>query len=336
VRLQTSSRKGFRAATNTIPVAVELDVPVGTFEDGDDFVELSVDLDQSGIPDPATSVRLHTDRHVSMGFADALPDGTVNLLASVSDFSIELPSKRLENIGIDVAARIIVREKTQPLPRIPLFIDTAPPIVGPVQPTNYAGFVPAKRQLQVSAWAWDAGSGVNRVEAVFDAADSGEFPAEGEFIQATQVSDREWVLSIDVGEKVGPRTLLVRGVDDVGNQSDSVRLPFDVVSLTESAARIKQQTVELAGSVIFRDDLVPQVEVKLISIPEDATQPPNSDDAVIVQTGQNGRFSIPSVAPGNYLLAFKVVIRNRVRRTEREILIEPGPRRTMQVDVDLP
>ncbi len=341
VRLKASSLGGFRAATHSISVAMELDVPVGSFENGDDLVELGIDFDATGTSDPESSVRLHTDRSVSVGFVDALPDGTVNLHASVSDFTVDLPVGQLQNVGVDVAAKITVKKESRQIPPIELFIDTAPPIVGPVQPTNHAGFVPVNSSLEISAWAWDAGSGVKQVEAVFDVTGSGEFPAKGKFVQATRVSDREWALVIAAGEKPGPQTLLVRGVDRVGNHSDPVRMSLEIVSLTEGKARVKQQTVEIAGSVIFRDEFVPGAEVRLIAISKTAEESDGEahhggGSAVVVQTKPNGRYSITGVPPGDYVLNARGVIRNRVRRMERKIVVAAGPQRTVQVDVDLP
>jgi hypothetical protein len=336
VRIATSSQQGFRPATDSIPIAVEIDAPVGTFESNNDFVEFSLDLEGTGDLDPASTVRLNADRSAAIGFIKALPDGTLQFQSTVSDFELALPSQSLENVQVDVATRIRLRNEMRSNPNVPLFIDTAPPIVGSVKPTNYVGFVPAQTPLELSIWVWDAASGVERVEAVFDTLDSGEFPAEGSFTQASLRNDRQWDLVIDSGALTGTRTLLVRGVDYVGNQSEPVRVPLEIISPSESIEKTQLLTVELAGTVIFRDDLVPQAEIKLTSIPATPDGTASEDAAAIAKTRPDGGYSISGVAPGSYLLNAKGVINNRVRRTQQEITVAPGPQRTIQVDLVLP
>ena len=429
VRLMTSSEQGFLSETATIPVSVQVDAPVGTFEGGNDVIEFRIDSgledetptpapeDDSSqapedgplpapsdgptpapgnVPSPAPEflpapealpvpapellpppapgpdatpdsesavdlvsvpvqepltkgeqeselqdntalVELQTDRSVQMGLVKAMPDGNVSLQASVSDFEIELPTGRLENVGLDVEARIVVQDdRTHVIPRIPLYIDTAPPVVGPARATNFTGFVPVGSQLKISVWAWDAGCGVKKVEAAFDMAGTGEFPAEGAATQGGQVSGREWGLVVDSGAITGQRTLLIRAVDYVGNESDPIRLPLEIVSLEEGEARAQTQTVVIAGIVIFRDDLVPGADVTLKPVAETAGDPAAEEGGVVVKTNDKGRYSIPNVAPGNYVLGSRGVIRNRVRRTEQEVTVTPGPKRTIHVDVALP
>jgi hypothetical protein len=336
VRLVSSLPEGWSAARASIPVALEVDAPVGSFEDAEDFIELGVDVDGSGETEPASTVRLTADRSVSVGFLKALPDGTIQLQADVADFNIALPSNRLENVNVQVGTRIEVQGEVHQGPKIPFLIDTAPPIVGSVSPINYAGFVPVQGALELSVWVWDAGTGVQKVEAVFDTTNSGEFPAEGEFIQATQKTGRQWTLRMDAGEVSGSRILLVRGVDQVGNQGPAVKVPVEIVALDGVAARGKQQTVELTGTVSFRDASVPDVEMKLIAVPANPKLPVSGEEPLIVRTKPDGTYSIAGVRPGSYLLNAKGVLNNRVRRIAKEVTVAVGPQRSIQVDVALP
>lgn len=130
--------------------------------------------------------------------------------------------------------------------------------------------------------------------------------------------------------------LLVRGVDAVGNESEPVAVELEIVSLEESAERVKQQTVDLVGTIQYREKVVREADVKLIAISEDPTQPPDEEKAMAVQSLENGRYTIPGVSPGSYRLAARGVINNKVHRVETDVLVTPGPKRSMRVDVVLP
>lgn len=336
LQMTTASKNGVLASTESIPVALQVDTPVGSFEDGHDTLVIGIDPEGKGVPNPETSIRLTADRSVRIGFVKSHPDGTVDLNTVVSDFMIDLPVDRLENLDFGVAANLTVNNQSQAFPSIPLLIDTAAPIVGPVNQTQSVGFVNVGGPIELSVWAWDTGSGVTKVEAAFDQDGSGEFPEAGELFSAVQISSREWALTANAGADIGKKTLLVRGVDGVGNASEPVAIDVEVVSLKEGAERVKQQTVDLIGTIQHREKVVSEAEVKLIAIPEDPTQEPDLVAAIAVRSMENGRYSIPGVAPGSYRLAARRVIRNKVHRVEKDIVVAPGPKRSMRIDVTLP
>lgn len=336
VRLAMITKDGFLAATDAIAVAVQIDAPIGSFDNGTDVVEMGIDTDGSGTPSRSSSVRLRTDRNVAIDFMQAKPGGVFELRSTVSDHEIVLPTARLANFAVNIVTRITLDGSTRQVSDVPLFIDTEPPIVGPIQPIKAGAFVPVGGQLELSAWAWDAGSGIARVEAIFDETGLGEFPDEGEFIKGGFDQGRKWRLSVPVGAEPGPRTLLVRGVDRVGNRSDAVSLFVEIVSLADGAALTSQQTVEITGMVAFRDELVPKAEVALTAQSADESAAAADANSITVRTDANGRYQIPGVAPGTYVLSTRGVLRNRVRRIEQTITVEPGPPSVMQIDVMLP
>ncbi|WP_372896111.1 hypothetical protein, partial [Stieleria sp.] len=239
LRMTTSSKGGILGATKSIPVAVQIDAPVGSFENGRDHLNLGIDLDGSGVPHPEDSVRLTTDRGVMIGFVKSTPDGTVELTNVVSDHLIDLPAERLENLLIDVAASLTINDQIQSFRKIELLIDTAPPVVGPVTRTDGLSFAAVNSQVDLEVWAWDEGSDVTKVQAAFDVDGNGEFPAAGNIFTASRTSDRQWILTVDSGADAGKKSLLVRGVDRVGNESDPVAVEMEVVSPTESTKRVK-------------------------------------------------------------------------------------------------
>ncbi|QEG01473.1 hypothetical protein Mal15_55490 [Stieleria maiorica] len=342
LQMTTSSKNGVLGATKSIPVAVQIDASVGSFENGRDHLDLGIDLDDSGVPNPEDSVTLTTDRGVMIGFVKSAPDGTIELTNAVSDHLIDLPSERLENLLIDVAASLTVNDKVQSVRSIELLIDTAPPIVGPINRTDGLDFVAVNGQVDLEVWAWDEGSDVTKVEAAFDLEGTGEFPAAGNIFTGSRTSDRQWMLSVDSGPDAGKKSLLVRGIDRVGNESDPVSIDIEVVSATESTKRVKQQTVDLVGTIQFRQRNVPEVEVRLIAVPADdagaGTEPSEAaaEAGMSVRSNESGGYVIPGVPPGSYRLAARAVIRNRVHRTELPVEVTVGPQRTMRVDVTLP
>ncbi|WP_182869892.1 carboxypeptidase-like regulatory domain-containing protein [Stieleria mannarensis] len=344
LRMATSSKGGVLGATKSIPVAVQIDAPVGSFENGRDHLDLGIDLDASGVPNPEDRVTLTTDRGVMIGFVKSAPDGTIELTNAVSDHLIDLPSQRLENLLIDVAASLTINDKVQSVRSIELLIDTAPPVVGPIHRTDGLDFVAVNGQVDLEVWAWDEGSDVTKVEAAFDLEGTGEFPAAGNIFTGSRTSDRQWVLTVDSGPDAGKKTLLVRGVDRVGNESDPLSIDIEVVSATESAKRVKQQTVDLVGTIQFRERNVPEAEVRLIAVPaEDSGVGAGSSESAdeeaagwSVRSTENGGYLIPGVSPGSYRLAARAVIHNRVHRTELPVEVTVGPQRTMRVDVTLP
>ncbi|MCO8120433.1 carboxypeptidase-like regulatory domain-containing protein [Stieleria sp. TO1_6] len=336
LRMTTASDDGILAAANSIPVAIEMDTPVGSFESGQDQLQIGIDTENTGMPDPSSSVLLTSDRSVTIGFVKSMPNGTIEFNSEVSDFMIDLPAQRLENLNVGVAGLLTVNDQTVQIPSIPLLIDTAPPLIGPVNRSAGVGFVTVNSAVEFTAWSWDEGAGVKTVEAAFDADGSGEFPESGGQFTATPLDNRQWALTVNAGAETGQRTLLVRSVDRVGNASEPLSVIVEVVSAVEGVALVKQQTVDLIGDVLLRDKAV-SAELKLIAIPEDPAAPPASeDDAVAVQSDADGHYTIAGVAPGSYRLAARSVIRNRVHRVEQEVVVTPGPKRSMRVDVKLP
>ena len=339
LRMATSSTRGVLPATDSIPIALQLDAPVGSFETGMDELRLGIDLDQSGNMSPDNSVRVTTDRSVNVGFVKSAPNGEIQLHTTVSDHSIELPASRLENLFIDVAAVLTINNQARTFPSIPLLIDTAPPVVGPVNRVDGLDFVAINSQLELTVWAWDEGSDVKKIEAAFDEEGTGEFPKAGPVFYGTRSSDRQWTTTIESGAEPGKKSLLVRGIDAVGNASEPVAIDVEVVSAGENVKRIKQQTVDLIGTILLREKGIAQTEIRLLTIPEAAaegTPPAEPEVAAEVRSQENGHYRIPAVEPGTYRIAARGVVRNRVHRTEKEVNVTIGPQREMRVDVVLP
>ena len=98
---------------------------------------------------------------------------------------------------------------------------------------------------------------------------------------------------------------------------------------------LQKQTVELAGTVRFREELVPNSTLGLSAVGADPAS--NGLNALASgKTDAQGRFLISNVPPGMYQLKVRGVLRNRVRTTQIPVKVNPGPKRTINLEVSLP
>ncbi|MAI78102.1 MAG: hypothetical protein CL917_04110 [Deltaproteobacteria bacterium] len=342
VKIQTqlepaSSVVGARAF---IPASVRVNAPRGSFESKGDNLSVTVStltghgsLTKRG---KLTASRdFDTDREVTLGFVKALPDGTVRVLSNVTDFEIDLPSKGLENVNLLLACKLNLQDGRSAESSTRIAIDTEPPLIGLARIQGPLNFATAQSKVGIKALVWDAKSEIQKVEAAFDAVGSGEFPSKGPVTLAQRGTQSEWDLLVPTGAELGERTLLVRAVDQVGNTSDPYPLRLEVLASGAAESRIQQQTVEIVGTVRFRDELISNAELSLNPVFGKAGGNPIQPVAG-AKSDSKGFYSIANVPPGSYQLKIRGVIRNRVRLSNLSIQVKPGGERTIQVDVALP
>ncbi|MAI31418.1 MAG: hypothetical protein CMM07_07080 [Rhodopirellula sp.] len=335
VQVATTDGQRVFAATSSIPAEVKVNAPLGTFEDDQDSLQLVLKSSLEGTAGDVSSLTWDTDRFVSLGFQKSLPDGTLELLSKVSDFKIDMPSSGLENVSLDLIGRICVRNKRTKESLQTLRIDSTPPLIGVAQSVGAGGFAAAQSKIDVRAFVWDSDSRVKQVEAAFEAGESLAFPTDGVITQADAISPKEWKMLVPVGNELGERTLLIRAIDEVGNASRPFPLKLSVLSPAETKQMLQKQTVELTGTVRFRDELVPNTTLGLSAVSADpAAKKPNPLSSG--KTDAQGRFLISNVPPGIYQLKVRGVLRNRVRMTQIPVEVNPGPKRTIKLEVSLP
>ena len=339
-------KSGLMGAADAIDLNLKIDAPIGSFEhriggldQQADEVELGLDLEKSGQPAPGTIVRLNSDRQVRVGFVKAKPDGTITLDTEVADASVSLTTKRLENLEVDVTSRLTVNGVSKAFPNASVMIDTAAPIVGPVNRTDGLSFAGVNQELDFEVWAWDEAASVTEVIAAFDVDGSGEFPEAGPTFSASQIQGRRWSLSVPVGARSGTRRLLVKGIDAVGNESDPIGVEIEVVSLEQQEQLVEGQTVTLIGKVLLREKTVSGAQLLLVEVADPAVAPaqPTAPGKVFrAVSDPEGNFALNDVPPGAYKLASRGVVRNKVHRTELPVVVEVGPKRQQRTDVVLP
>lgn len=335
VQVATTDRQRVFAATSAIPAQVKVNAPLGTFEDDQDSLQVVLKSSLEGSAGDVSSFTWDTDRFVSLGFQKSLPDGTLELLSKVSDFRIDMPSSGLENVSLDLLGRLCVRNKRTKESLQTLRIDSTPPLIAVAQIVGAGSFAAAQSNIDVRAFAWDVDSQVKKVEAAFEAGESLVFPTDGVITQADAISPKEWKMLVPVGNELGERTLLIRAIDKVGNASRPFPLRMSVLSPAEAKQMLQKQTVELAGTVRFREELVPNTTLALSAVGVDpASKKP--DPLASGKTDAQGRFLISNVPPGMYQLNVRGVLRNRVRMTQIPVEVNPGQKRIINLEVSLP
>jgi hypothetical protein len=314
-RIQTQSGDGYLAATDSVPVGAEIDCPPGFFDSGHDFLELGMDLDADGVPDPDTAVRLTNDRSVSIEGMSAGTDGKLNWFARVSDFQVDVPLAGVENVPVKIAGRLVVGHRSQPIRGIPIYVDTAPPIVGPVNGDRVSG---PNQPIELSVWTSDDGSGAKRVEAVFDTTGSGTFPEKAKPVAATPSGDDSWSLTLPAPKQVGEHLLLVRAIDRVGNASDPIT---HRVTVMKEVPPVDAPSKVLRGFVSFAGQPHPAATVTVTANPQPARPDAKAASPIRVQPRATGEFSVGGLKPGKYTVTARAVIRNRVRTAKSEVVL---------------
>lgn len=333
VRVRTRDDQVVFGETSSIPVELSVDAPVGSFENGDDTVSVSLQADANGLMRNTPLITLDTDRSFKVGYKQALPDGTLHLISDVSDFQVEVASVGLRNMPLKVLGQMelggeLVKQDSQLV-----MIDTSPPFITNTSITPAIGFASTNATVDMVVSVWDEDSIVKQLEAAFDLDGSGKFPATGIINQSEILPNGQWKISVPTGAEPGEKMLLIRATDEVGNSCEPFACEVLVLSQNDTDAMILEQTVELTGTVSFRGEMILNADLDLSAVGEikESSQP-----RVTAKTDEKGRFMFTDIPPGQYQLKARGVLRNRVRLTEIPVNIEPGPKRTVSIEVPIP
>jgi hypothetical protein len=313
--------EGSKPPAKTIPVRVQLDAPVGTFESQTDQLVLGIDADLDGKQDLESTLQLPSDREAQSYFSPS--EHGFSLDTRVSDFIVDLPSDRLENVTVDVLRRLEIRGQVYEFAPVEVDIDAAPPKIIAVDLSPGPSVVLGGMfEAQVSVW--DLMSGVQAVEVAFDPENTGKFPDKPDFT-AVKHSDRRWDVTVAVDQPPGLYTLLVRAVDRVGNMSPPFDLQFVVIDPVAAATQEAARRFRLEGIVTYRDKPVAGATLTL----------EGEGDAEIpdAETDEQGRYAFPTVPSGEYELAARAVLRNVVRMAKEQVTLGDAP--IQQLDVQL-
>ena len=314
----SQTRAMFQSPVADVPVDVQVNVPDGAFQIPGDVLEAGIDRNNDRDFRDEPTLRLTSDRQISITAVQFGPEGRFNLLARVGDFQVRVPTIGLRDTNAQYLARLTVADRTVWGVPVRVTFDGAAPHVRIVQ-LSPAGAVVIGGKLKLTVIASDNDlSGVAKVEAAIDVERTGQFAAIAKPIVLDLTMEGNWEVLVPTGElKSGLHTLLVRATDRVGNMSDITKIRLTAVT-PEEAEQLSAVPVPLTGVVTFGGQPVPEARVSAVSADRPKVEP--------VVTDNTGNFRLNGLTPGTWMLQAKGVTRNKTRTAEVEVTIKASER----------
>ena len=311
---EPSSNASFKTPRDTIPVEVRVDVPEGAFQRPGDLLEVGIDRNNDRFLLDETALSLTNDRQVAMKSLQFSPEGQLNLLATVSDFHVQIPATGVNNVHTQLLARLSVMDQTTFSPTVPVILDGVPPRVLDVR-ISPPGTVVIGTKLDITATITDDTlSGVEKVEATFDLERTGEFPSVPKPMLLGANTDGDWVAQIPSKDlQPGEQTLLIRATDAVGNVSKVLKTRLLFIT-PEEAERRALTPVSLSGVVKFGDQTPSGIAV--------SAKTADGKTAGPVMTNEKGTFLLSGLTPGIWKVEAKGLLRNKNRSAGQDVVIK--------------
>jgi hypothetical protein len=322
-----SPKKAYQAPMPSVPVAVEIDAPEGSFnkDDGASYVAVGLDGDRDGEFRNESPVRLHSDRHVEVWAKSFAPDGTLKLHTRVGDFKgdfmLDVPVSGSHNVA-DLRALLVTPLGEKASEPLPIVLDAqGPRIHAELSPVDLEGKIESGVELEVRVFADPPDlSGLAMVEAKFETpAIRGEEP---KWEVAKRRDDAIWVARLKTKDLLGPQTVLTRAEDNVGNKSEGrpqmvVIVRPQVAAATSEGSANPDVTNSVSGQVVYVNRGV-SAEVTL--------ETPAGTQIGPQMAGADGRFKFSKVPPGIYDLKAKSTVPHGGYRREAKIRVTVHPR----------
>jgi len=302
-----------RAPAVTLPVALQVDMPIDAFQRPDDRIEVGIDVNLDRDLEGERTTVLRADRQVQIRLNEAGPAGLLSLEAKVADFQVDLDAHGLQNARVGVLARAVSNDRTGWSPPVEVVLDGAAPRITAVD-VSPGGLVTLGQPLKVSVLATDdePSSAIARVEVALDLNRTGDFDPEVKPVAAAAEPGGRWSAPVPTDKAPsGVHPLLIRAVDRAGHQSDLSTVLVRIGTTDEAAAQELQKTSRVTGVALYAGQPQSGVTVTL----DEGKVPP-------LQTDEQGRFNFPAVPAGKHKLVAAGTIRNRERRAEAEFTIE--------------
>lgn len=319
---------GLSPKTKSFKAVVEVDAPIGSFQDSDDFVEIGIDVNRDRRLEGDPVQRFQNDRQIDLRLRELTADGGLKIGCAVSDFHLTFTPAAL-NQRVNLIGRLVAERNTAWSSPVELILDGTPPEV--LRLRNVVGTV--EKPFGVNVNVTDGGlSGVDKVEFLLDVGRLGVFPAEAAPAIGEPGALGNWSATVDPGKTPpGTYTLLVRAIDRVGNVSKTAKTRVRLLSKAEAAAGATGSANRISGVVTFDKSPIDGATVSLepkASAPAGKTPPAAKTAAKIedTTTDEQGRFTFVDVPPGDYILTVKKrAVANKNRKVQLPIKVEPKP-----------
>ncbi len=363
IRMTAPAAGAVYQTAEVIPVSVEVDVPAAGFVTAEDRLEIGVDTNHDRRLEGETTVQVDRDRHVMVHWLGAAPDGSTRFQVDVGDFELMLPTNGLRNQRASLRGRVAVAGEPEVWgDAVPLVFDSTPPQLKNVElrpgPTVVIG-----EPVVLLADADDAGlSGVSQVEAGFDPDRSGRFDESVKPVAAVPLEDGRWRVEIPTDKlEQGRHLLLARALDRAGNAELPHLLWVEAITPEQAAARQSERTARFEGQILYGTEPVSGIKVHLTSDQTDAEaaadpmntesaekspspeKPPSSkqssspEKSFTATSGKDGKFLIPAVTGGPFVLRIEGVLRGEKFDRQSKVTIDVGhPPAPLTVRLDRP
>lgn len=316
----------FKAPAAKIPVSLEVDAPVGSFDNDRDTLEVGIDRDRDRDFRDEAPLVLHSDRQAEIYMNKWGTNGIVVIKTDVHDFKLEVPGGALQNLRANLVAKAQVGSRIAYSAPIEIGLDGAPPQISRVE-LKPGRTVQVKGELVVDVWSTDAEmSGTAKVEIGFDTDGSGKFSEKEPPLPAVSVAPTRWSIKMPTDKLVpGRATLLIRPTDRAGNVGEISKMQLTVVSAADAAALAKAAGSRVTGIVRYGPDPLEKATVALTT----------ADDKPIADavTDAAGFFSLEAVPAGSYKLAARGLARNKPRKFEQTLTVPPPPAKVPRLDL---
>lgn len=331
----------FRAPAGSIDVVAEIDLPRGAEDDPGTLIEVGIDADRDRDFRGESTVRLSSDRQVRNELLQALPGGVVVIQPKVGDYQLAITPPGLVNNRVGVLARVIWNDRAAWSQEREIILDGTPPTIERVR-VKPAGNVAIGDPIEVSCLALDGDlSGVASVEMTIDQLGTAEFEGNLPPTPAKLGADRRWSAKLDTAPLgAGTFHILVRAKDQVGNESDVNSSATVRLMTAEAIADARRRaTNRVVGTLHYGNAGFAGISVRLEALPGDpatatpALPPP--EPIAPVATNDQGAFTFDRVPPGKYKLTAEGVVRNKMRRAEAEVTVDPAPTAIRPLQLEL-
>ncbi|MEC8554697.1 MAG: carboxypeptidase-like regulatory domain-containing protein [Planctomycetota bacterium] len=310
-------------------VSLKVDAPPGAFPypwNSSDFLEVGVDKNLDRRLEGDAVVRLRSDRQVSS--AIALVEDGFQVINTVRDFRIRVPTDRMINGEANVLARMVSGNRSCWSEPIPVLFDGEAPRAETILLPSKAiqgkplliSIFPESEQL----------SKISQVEVLIDESRLGIIDEDSKPVLASQSQGNGWQAELDVSKlALGAYDVLVRLRDEAGNIGDLQRVPVQVVPPIPDAI---SSANNLTGKFVYRQRPIPNGVVNLFPVAVEnqatgvnETSSSEEEPAASVKTDALGRFFFENLSPGTYQLRAKSTIKNRPRIARQDVTVRAKP-----------